>query len=468
FGWRFGISATWIGLANALLGSALAWIVLGRRTRIMTTHLGSATMPAFFGSRFDSQKLKIGASLIVFIFLIPYTASLYNGLSRLFEMAFGLDFVLCIVIISVLTGVYVVAGGYFAQAVNDFIQGIIMLFGIIAVIVVVLGNNGGFMGAITSLASPALADETISNGTVSGIFSSFFGPDPFSLFGVMILTSLGTWGLPQLVSRFYSIKSENMIKKGTVISTLFATVVAGGCYFLGGFGRLYSDVIEYRPNGSPIFDSIIPKMLEGLPVILIGIVLVLVFAASMSTLSSLVIASSSTLTLDCLKGHIVKKMSEKTQLIVIRLLIVVFIIISAAIATFQYSSGGSVIWIAQLMGISWGALAGAFLAPFLYGLFWKRATKAAVWVNFVFSTVFMVANVVFNIFFNDIYLTYFPKVFTSPTGLINAGAFVMLAGLIIVPLVSYITKAPDKKMVEHCFAGYEQPVTTKLSTSLGE
>ncbi|MBQ1424384.1 MAG: sodium:solute symporter, partial [Lachnospiraceae bacterium] len=90
FGWKYGIATTWVGIGNALLGSLAAWVVLGRRTRIMTQHLNSATMPEFFGKRFDSKALQIAASAVTFIFLIPYTASLYNGLSRLFGMAFNI------------------------------------------------------------------------------------------------------------------------------------------------------------------------------------------------------------------------------------------------------------------------------------------------------------------------------------------------------------------------------------------
>ena len=107
----------------------------------------------------------------------------------------------------------------------------------------------------------------------------------------------------------------------------------------------------------------------------------------MSTLSSLVLASSSTITIDFLKGNFIKKMEEKRQVLIMRIFIVVFIVISAAIAIFQYqsalhaTSSNSSTFIAQLMGVSWGALAGAFLAPFLYGLYWKRTTKAACWVS---------------------------------------------------------------------------------------
>ena len=152
FGWKYGIASTWIGLGNALIGSLLAWAILGRRTRIMSQHLNSATMPEFFGSRFHSRALKIGSSVIIFIFLIPYTASLYNGLSRLFGMAFDIDYTVCIIIMAALTGIYVIAGGYMATAINDFLQGLIMLAGIVAVIAAVLNSKGGFMAALDGLA----------------------------------------------------------------------------------------------------------------------------------------------------------------------------------------------------------------------------------------------------------------------------------------------------------------------------
>jgi len=448
FGWRFGTAATWIGLGNAFIGSLLPWIILGRRTRIMTNHLKSATMPEFFGSRFTSSPLKIGASIIVFIFLIPYTASLYNGLSRLFAMAFGIDFIHCIIGMAVLTAIYVVAGGYFATAVNDFIQGLIMLVGIVAVIGAVLNSNGGFMAAIDSLAR--INDAAVAPGA----YTSFFGPDPISLLGVIILTSLGTWGLPQMVAKFYAIQSEKVIFKGAVISTIFAVVIAGGCYFLGSFGRLYADVAEVGANGGIIYDSIIPNILAKFPDLLIGVVVLLVLSASMSTLSSLVITSSSTLTLDFLKGHVIKDMNDKKQLIFIRSLIVVFITISVIIATIQYKGG--ITFIAQLMGISWGALAGSFLAPFLYGLYSKRVSKAAVWSCFIFSTMFMTLNILFK--------SAFPAILQSP---INAGAFSMLAGFIIVPLVSVFTKAPDKEFIESCFSCYEETVSVKIREDLG-
>ena len=448
FGWKYGIAATWAGIGNCIIGSLMAWAILGRRTRIMTQHLDSATMPQFFGKRFKSEALMIVSSAIIFVFLIPYTASLYNGLSRLFGMAFNIDYSVCIVLMAVLTAVYVIAGGYMATAINDFIQGMIMLFGISAVIVAVMKANGGLLNALDGLAR--VSDETVS--TTPGIFASFLGPDPLNLMFVVILTSLGTWGLPQMVQKFYAIKDEGSIHKGTVISTIFALVVAGGCYFLGGFGRLYSDQIDIAANG---YDSVIPTMLQNLSPGLIALVVILVLSASMSTLSSLVIASSSTLTIDFLKGKFMKKMDDKQQLLSIRILVVVFIAISAIIALIQYKS--SVTFIAQLMGISWGALAGAFLAPFLYALYWKKTTKIACWASFVFGVGLMMVNM----FAKSV----LPKLLQSP---INSGAIAMLAGLVIVPVVSLITKAPDNDFIEETFACYEKKHEVSQKTALND
>ena len=437
FGYKYGISATWIGIGNALIGSLLAWIVLGRRTRIMSKHLKAKTMPDYFGKRFDSNALRVTAAVISFVFLIPYTASVYNGLSRLFEMAFDVPYTVCVVVMAALTCVYVILGGYMATAINDFVQGIVMLVGIVAVIASVLNGQGGFMQAVFKL-SEIPSDIPVTMGQ-QGAFTSFFGPDPLNLLGVVILTSLGTWGLPQMVSKFYAIRDEKAVKTGTVISTLFAIVVSGGCYFLGGFARLFDSDAIRNGQGGIVYDAIIPTMLNSLSDILIGIVIVLVLSASMSTLSSLVLTSSSTLTLDFLKGNIIKKMDEKKQLLTMRIFLVFFVVISVVIALDPPT------FIAQLMGISWGALAGAFLAPFMYGLYWKGVTKSAVWASFICG----VGITVSNMFFHFI---------ASP---INAGAIAMVAGLIVVPVVSLITPKLSGDTVNEIFECYEEKVTVE-------
>jgi SSS family solute:Na+ symporter len=444
FGWKYGISATWIGIGNAFIGSLLAWVILGRRTRVMTHHLKSTTMPDFFGSRYDSKALRTVASAIAFVFLVPYTASVYNGLSRLFGMAFDVPYEVCVIAMAVLTGIYVILGGYMATAINDFIQGIIMLGGIVAVIAAVLINNGGFLGAIKNMAQ--FESEIPVTAGMQGAYVSFFGPDPINLVGVVILTSLGTWGLPQMVHKFYTIKNEKSIKSGTIISTVFAVIISGGCYFLGGFGRLYDNEAIYKPDGTIAFDAIVPHMLSSLPDVLIGIVVVLVLSASMSTLASLVMTSSSTLTLDFIKGNLVKNMSEKKQILTMRILIVGFIALSIIIALDPPT------FIAQLMGISWGALAGSFLAPFLYGLYWKRVTKLAVWASFAAGVGITVSNL-------------FLKFIASP---INAGAIAMVAGLVVVPIVSILTPKMDQSKIREVFSCYDETVTVHTKKSIEE
>lgn len=464
FGWKYGISSTWVGLGNAFIGSLLAWVILGRRTRIMTQHIGSKTMPDYFELRYKSTPLKIAASAITFIFLIPYTASLFNGLSRLFSMAFpSIDYSVCVIVMAILTAVYVILGGYMATAINDFIQGIIMLIGISAVIIAVLKVNGGLTGSLIELAK--LTATTADGRDFFGGFASFFGPQPIWLLGVVLLTSLGTWGLPQMVGKFYAIKDEKAVRKGTIISTVFAIIVAGGCYFLGGFGRLFVTGSQIDPaTGNPVggFDSIIPSMLQSsLSNLLIAVVLILVLSASMSTLSSLVLTSSSTITLDFIGQF--AKINEKKKLICLRVFVAFFIVVSAAIAILQYKS--SVAFIAQLMGVSWGALAGSFLAPFLYGLFMKKVTKSAVWASFITGVGITGIELFIMITKTDIsnpVLNYF---FSTP---INAGVLAMVVGLIIVPLVSLITPKMNKEDVDEMFSCYDDKVTVDITEALGD
>ena len=443
FGWKYGLSSTWIGIGNAIIGSLLAWIILGRRTKLMTQHIESRTMPDFFGTRFSDQGLRVTASVIAFVFLIPYTAGVYKGISTLFEMGFGIPYEYCVIIMAILTAIYVILGGYKATAMNDFIQGIIMLFGIIAIIAAVLNQQGGLTMAVDKLAQIP-ADGTPA---VNGGFATLFGPDPWNLLGVVILTSLGTWGLPQMVGKFYSITDEDAIRRGTIISTIFALIVAGGCYFLGGFGRLFGTP-PTLPNGKLAFDSIVPSMLTTLPDVLIALVVLLVLSASMSTLASLVLTSSSTMTLDLiyrdkksLPGEVeegaiddmVSEHIERRKVVVMRVLIVFFIVISLMIALNPPT------FIAQLMGISWGALAGAFLAPFMLGLYWRGVTTASVWACFIWGVGITVVNMIIG----------------NPINPINCGAIAMLGGFPVVWIVSIVTPKMNKQTVDSIFKCYE-------------
>ena len=456
FGWKYGMSASWIGVGNAVIGSLFAWLILGRRTKLMTQHIQSRTMPDFFGTRYNDEWLRVIASIIAFVFLIPYTAGVYMGISKLFEMGFGIPYEYCAVTMAILTAVYVILGGYKATAINDFIQGIIMLFGITTVIAVVLNSQGGLVAAVDKMAALAPnTDDLTQKGAAMyanfqpGDFASWFGPNPMSLLGVVILTSLGTWGLPQMVGKFYSITDEAAIRRGTIISTIFAFIVAGGCYFLGGFGRLFVATAFNSEKGKFVYDNIVPSMLETLPDFLIALVILLVLSASMSTLAGLVLTSSSTMTLDLIYrdkksiegevegGEINDEIAEKIErrkVVIMRVLIVFFIALSLMIALNPPQ------FIAQLMGISWGALAGAFLAPFMLGLYWKGVTRISVWACFVWGVGLTVVNMLAG---------------NSILNPIDCGAVAMLGGFIVVILVSLMTPKMDSEKVEQIFKCYD-------------
>jgi len=375
-GWQIGIGGVMIGVGNAILGSLFAWLVLAKRTRNMTHTLGASTMPAFFAARFNSKPLKAVAACIIFIFLVPYSASVYMGLGFLLDAVLpGFKYEYCMLFIAAVTALYVVLGGYVATSISDFIQGIIMLVGVVLMVIVVTHapQVGGLSAGLDRLHH---LDKNLT--------SVFGGQNAMPLFTTVLLTSFGTWGLPQMVHKFYAIKDNDAIKKAMVISTVFALIISGCAYFTGTFGRLFLN------NTLPTkgFDSIMPQILvmamgKGvLGVILLNVIVLLVLSASMSTLSSIVLTSSSAISLDLIQGFIKPNVSKKASLFNMRALCLVFIAISLTIALLKPAI------IMTLMSFSWGTVSGAFIGPFILGLYHKKANKIGAWSGMVlgFST----------------------------------------------------------------------------------
>lgn len=420
-GWDMGLSAMWIGVFNAILGTYLAWAVLGKKTREMTHQLGAKTMPDFFEKRYGSKNMKIFAALIIFIFLVPYSASVYKGLGYLFESAFNIPFIYCTLGMAVLTGLYILLGGYMATAINDFIQGMIMLAGAILMVAYVVSSPqaGGISNAVKSLAEIEAAKTT------------FVGPNPASLLGLIILTSLGTWGLPQMVHKFYAVKDDRgAIKKGKIISTIFALVIGVSAYGTGSLGPLFFSTV---PDGGN-YDKIVPLMLtqSAVPDLLLGLIAVLVLSASMSTLASLVLVSGSAITIDLAKGVVYKKMSKRFEMNLMRFICVLFVVTSFIISVTNPSA------IVTLMSLSWGALAGSFLAPFLYGLWSKKASVTGAWAAMITGISVMLLCVVI-----------LPRLSGgAPGGVVkflsaapNAGSLAMLLALVVMPVVDRLKAA---------------------------
>ena len=428
FGWGMGISTIWIALGNAVFGCLLAWLVLGRKTRAMTHRLGVSTMPEFFAERYGSKPMKIVAALVIFLFLVPYTASIYKGLGFLFEHAFGLPMLWVILGMSALTAVYLLMGGYVATAINDFVQGIIMIVGAVLMVLYVISHPsiGGVSAGIAALNAFGAADGKA--------YGSLFGPAPLRLLGLVILTSFGTWGMPQMLHKFYAIRDDRAIRRGAVISTVFAMVIGGAAYFTGAFGRVFHGNVAPEAG----MDAVVPLMLAGtLPDALFGIILVLMLSASMSTLASLVLVSSSVISIDLVKGFLRPNVSQKGQMGIMRICCVVFIALSFLMAIWPNPT------VDVLMALSWGLISGMFLAPYLFGLIWKGTTRAGAWSGFLVGLLAMVIGIA----------TEMPKVGNDFGKLFMPGiaSVAMVLSVIAVPAVSLLTKKHDAKHLEKVF-----------------
>jgi len=421
-GWSFGLSSLWVALGNSLIGTLLAWKLLAQPTREITARLNVRTMPEFLEARYQSPGLKLFASIIIFIFLTPYSASVYMGLSYLFEGVFNINYTTALILMAVLTAAYLTMGGYFAVNITDMFQGFIMLGGVILLVVNILNHDrvGGLLNGIKSLS------------TINPQLASPIGPPGFwPLFFLVLLTSLGPWGLPHMIQKFYSIKNEKCIKPAMIVTTCFSLIISLGAYLVGSFSRLFFATLPLE-GGKPNPDVLIPKIISmTMPEALAAIILALVLSASMSSLSSLVLVSSSAISMDLIQGYLKPDIAKKPLMFIMRFLCVAFIGLSLIIALMKPTI------ILTLMAISWGTVAGVFLAPYLYGLFWKKTTKAGAWAGAISGLIVSIGL--------SMYFGFNTKLIPM------VGSIAMIVPLFIVPLVSFITPKFSSTHLEKIF-----------------
>ena len=451
FGWDIGLSSIWIGVGNALIGGLIAWVVLAKRTRNMTRTLNSRTMPEFFESRYNDTKMKVYSAIIIFVFLLPYAASVYKGLGSLFSVIFpgaanlipGVEpQIICMFIVAALTAVYLVLGGYVATVITDFVQGIIMIVGVILMVIMIVNhpNVGGLGNAIERLreVKPSLV-------------SVFGGSNWKFLCTNILLTSFGAWGLPQMIHKFYAIKDEKSIKIGAVITTVFALIIGGGAYFAGVFGRFFVDA---GATGAPAvgYDSVVPNMLNlalGSGIfgnILLSIILLLLLSASMSTLSAVVLTSSSAISVDLMNVVRPSTMANRSTRFT-RVLCFVFVALSFLFATFNFAI------IVSIMSFSWGIVSGCFIGPYIWGLYSKKTTRAGAWAGMIGGLVTVVAMTVFSmatspLLADGVYAAFKAASANSPV----YGVCAMAVSVVIVPTVSRFTKKLPEEVIERAFA----------------
>ena len=423
-GWGFGLNVLWIAVGNAFLGSMLAWMVLGHRTRVMSHNLDAMTMPEFFEARYECQAIKIFGAVVIFVFLLPYSASVYKGLGHLFEVTFDIPYTASLLLMTVLTGIYLILGGYFAVTLTDFIQGLIMLAGSVAMVWFLTNHEacGGFGNALTTIRENYPAH--VPPGKQPGMLL---------LFSLVFMTSFGTWGLPQMVQKFYAIKNEKVIRTATVATTLFALVVVTAAYFNGALTHVFFTP-ETLPmaDGKPAFDQLIPTLLSSyLPESMMGLILLLVLSASMSTLASLVLVSSSAIAMDIYQQYQKSEAQQRRTLLLMRILSAVFVAISLVMAIYPFDI------IVVLMSLSWGAVAGTFLSAYLYGLYWKGATRAGAWASMIVGL-----GTAVGLFF-----------VLGPARSPIASTAAMIVPLGVLPIVSLMTSRPKQETLDRAFRG---------------
>lgn len=448
FGSSFGLASVWIGIGNAIIGTLIAWLVLAKRTKNMTQRLSVKTMPEFFEKRYDSSKLKIFSAIVIFVFLIPYSASVYSGISSLFEIVYDIPGWVVMLILAAITAVYLFFGGYFATALSDFIQGIIMIIGVVLMIIFFMKHDN-----INWNISDLVNNNNLTWFTFNADNNHIIYGNTTSLLALIGLTSFGVWALPQTIHKYYAIRDKKAIYQGIVVSTSFALLIGFIAYFSGALSYFFPDVIGTNP------DKFIPLMLkEVIPFGLMGLIAVLILSASMSTLSSVSLASASVVAVDLYKGAIDKKANDKKVNWVMRILCLVFIIISVVLAILNEEFGLTAI--AYMMGISWGTLAGCFMGPYVLGVLWKRVTKPAVWSSIISSLVLTVV-LIFALGYNHpSFAGGFGnalKLGVSCSPLI--GVICMVFSVIITIIVSLSTKKPSDEILYNAF---DKPVDGEI------
>ncbi|MBR5438161.1 MAG: sodium:solute symporter family protein [Clostridia bacterium] len=367
-GWKYGLWGILPGIGNAVIGSLFAWIVLAKRTRSLTRQHHIKSMPQFFEKRFGSKLMKTFSTAVIFLFLIPYSASVYKGLTSVCSVLLGVDENVCMIVIAVAAAFIVIFGGYAAAIKADFIQGAVMLVGVILLIIAVMKSNtvGGFAVGLKTI-----AERTDALGL--GV------SEHTGLWATVLMTSFGTWGLPQMIHKYYGIRDDKEVKRGTVISTFFALVVAGGGYFIGTLSRLFFNSLEEIPGaGAGKTDYLIPHMLSmsNISQILVGVILVLLIAASVSTLSSITITASTTFTMDFIKEKIYKTEDKEKMAALSKLICLIFVVLSYFIANSDTP-------ILDMMSYSWGIISGSFLAPYLISLYSKKLNRYGAWAGMI-------------------------------------------------------------------------------------
>jgi SSS family solute:Na+ symporter len=359
FGYRFGLATLWIGAANVLIGCLLAWILLGKRIRKLTEETDSMTISEFLGKRYRSPSVMIFSAAIIFLFLIIYNVSVVKGMANAIQVLMDVPYIAGVLISGIIIVFYVSVGGYFAVVWTSFIQAWIMIAGLLLLTGFTLDKVGGLAAAAERLA--AMDPGYVNTPGVWGWAG---------LISYCLVVSLGTWGMPQLVIRFYSIKNTRVLRLGTVVVTAGAAIALLP-YLNGAIARIF-----HPDLASP--DLAIPTLTRSiLPPIAAAVFLAGVIAAGMSTFAGVLIITSTSLVRDIFKGALKCDLTAAQELTFARRASALVGVVSLLIAV---RPPGLIL---VLTAFAWAVIASTNLWPLLFGIYWKRTSPTSTLASMV-------------------------------------------------------------------------------------
>ncbi len=426
-----GAEAGWTAIGLAI-GTYVNWLIVAKRLRIYSQKVNAITVPDFFSNRYhDKSKVLMGISaLIILIFFVPYTASGFSACGKLFSTIFDINYHAAMVISAIVIIAYTCSGGFLAASFTDLIQSFVMTGALIAIVLFGVNQAGGFDAVMDNARSiEGYLSLTNIHNTVTG------GSDKYSLLTIVSLLAwgLGYFGMPHIILRFMAIKDKNKIKTSRRIASVWVVISMAVAIFIGFIGNLLSKqgTIENLADSETIIIKIALFMSEhgALLAIIAGLVFAGILACTMSTSDSQLLAASSSMSENILKGVFKVKMNEKQSMLSARAVLIIIAILGVVLAWDENSS------VFRVVSFAWAGFGATFGPVMLASLFWKRSNKYGAIAGMITGGV----------------MVFVWKFCISKLG----GAFAIyellpafVAALAAIIIVSLVTSAPEKEIVE--------------------
>ena len=442
--YALGTGQAWIAI-GLLIGTIINWLVIAKPLRRYTIVANnSMTLPEFLTNRYHDEKniLKTIAAIVIMVFFLVYTASALAAGGKLFNSVLGWDYHVALVVGAVVILTYTLLGGFRAVCTTDFIQGMLMLVGLVAVpLIAYFFIDGSF--------SDALASTGVNSAHYMSLF--YNGDQPITAVEIIsnLAWGLGYCGMPHIIIRFFAIRSESEIKKSAGIAITWDIIASLMALVVAIVGRAFlAPVILGETAGAASAESVFIEMIKKvfidyLPLAFIGgLFLCGILAAIMSTADSQLLMCSSSMSQDIYKGLIKKDASDKTVLTLGRITTAVIAVIAIFIAWNPDSS------VMNLVSDAWAGLGAAFGPLVVMSLFWKRTNLQGAIAGVLSGALTVIV------------WDYLPLAGGDTIGNVT-GLYSLLVGFIVsilcIVIVSLLTKAPDES-IEKEFEAYKNYV----------